>query len=342
MRSHLRPRAAVRIRVGAEVCYLLSSGHRRHFINAGKPEVTDGGRVRDYRPGFLGGRRSSRGMMLKNLIAWSIERRKHNMIRIARRPTALASVVVALVSVSPSSAAFQWLRPVMYNCNPPCLEGYTVWRIYAEFNNPGDRLVAVFGNSASPMSIQSGGGNFYQDPDGGNTAPDADVIASAPSAEWDTFCTIGLAKDIAGTDLTGTSPLFPVFINGSSFQSSNAAWFTPNVQPQGAPNAGGRVLIMQLTVPDGGFGPTCSVGIQYRPAGMMSDVVVNNTSPILLGLEVGDVNDDLTVDVNDLLLVIGSWGSKSPGLADPNDDGVVDVNDLLLIISHWGGFGPSC
>ena len=54
----------------------------------------------------------------------------------------------------------------------------------------------------------------------------------------------------------------------------------------------------------------------------------------------GDVNGDGTVDVNDLLAVIASWGPcKAPCPADiapfPEGDGVVDVNDLLAVIVHW-------
>ena len=48
-----------------------------------------------------------------------------------------------------------------------------------------------------------------------------------------------------------------------------------------------------------------------------------------------DVNGDGTVNVNDLLLVIGAWGSADPA-ADVNGDGIVDTNDILLVLSAWG------
>ena len=41
------------------------------------------------------------------------------------------------------------------------------------------------------------------------------------------------------------------------------------------------------------------------------------------------------VDVNDLLAIIGYWGSDGP-LGDINQDGIVDVSDLLIVISNWG------
>jgi predicted outer membrane repeat protein len=51
--------------------------------------------------------------------------------------------------------------------------------------------------------------------------------------------------------------------------------------------------------------------------------------------ECPDINGDDIVDVSDLLIVIGYWGSTdSP--ADINDDGIVDVSDMLIVISNWG------
>ena len=52
---------------------------------------------------------------------------------------------------------------------------------------------------------------------------------------------------------------------------------------------------------------------------------------------VGDVNIDQTVDVQDLLLLIASFGPFEIGspLADFNGDEVVDVSDLLALIGNW-------
>ena len=55
-------------------------------------------------------------------------------------------------------------------------------------------------------------------------------------------------------------------------------------------------------------------------------------------LGLGDANADGSVDVDDLLIVINSWGAcKSdccPG--DFNLDGFIDVDDLLVVINNWG------
>ena len=54
---------------------------------------------------------------------------------------------------------------------------------------------------------------------------------------------------------------------------------------------------------------------------------------------VEDVNQDGTVDILDLILVVSSIGSAAPSLrADVNDDGIVDVLDLVAVAGspHWG------
>jgi len=50
---------------------------------------------------------------------------------------------------------------------------------------------------------------------------------------------------------------------------------------------------------------------------------------------VGDINNDSTVSVSDLLAVIDAWGqTNSP--ADVTGDGVVNVSDLLEVVGNWG------
>ncbi len=53
-----------------------------------------------------------------------------------------------------------------------------------------------------------------------------------------------------------------------------------------------------------------------------------------------DINDDGIVDVSDLIVLLGTWGTDGEGaeLADPPD--VVDVNDLLVVLGEWGDVPP--
>ena len=49
----------------------------------------------------------------------------------------------------------------------------------------------------------------------------------------------------------------------------------------------------------------------------------------------GDVNGDGTVNVNDMLEVIGAYGS-SDGSGDADNDGDADANDVLTVLAAWG------
>ena len=49
----------------------------------------------------------------------------------------------------------------------------------------------------------------------------------------------------------------------------------------------------------------------------------------------GDLDNNCSVDVSDLLLLISEWG-ESISVADINLDGVVNVTDLLLLLGSWG------
>lgn len=50
----------------------------------------------------------------------------------------------------------------------------------------------------------------------------------------------------------------------------------------------------------------------------------------------GDLNGDDVIDVSDLLILLGDWGSCPGCPADINGDNVVDVSDLLILLSVWG------
>jgi subtilisin family serine protease len=52
-----------------------------------------------------------------------------------------------------------------------------------------------------------------------------------------------------------------------------------------------------------------------------------------------DLNGSGTVDVSDLLILLGAWGNCADVAdcpADLNGDGVVDVSDLLILLGDWG------
>lgn len=52
-----------------------------------------------------------------------------------------------------------------------------------------------------------------------------------------------------------------------------------------------------------------------------------------------DLNGDGTVDVSDLLTLLGAWGPCSNCPSDINGDGIVDGSDLLDLLDAWGECG---
>jgi hypothetical protein len=48
-----------------------------------------------------------------------------------------------------------------------------------------------------------------------------------------------------------------------------------------------------------------------------------------------DTDGSGTVDVSDVLYIVGNWGTADAD-ADINNDGIVDVSDILEVVSAWG------
>ncbi len=162
-----------------------------------------------------------------------------------------------LILTGPSRAEFQGIQ-AKFVANP---YGLLVCRIYAVFDRPGEDLMhAVAGTSNAPLTINLIGGEFYQHPLGGDTAPtDADIQAS-PSLAFDTFVTIGVGSvgepDGQPADNTILTPGFPVFL-GSSVTTTEGGWGVAPTVPQSDPfdlvgtsPGSGRVLLGQFSSKD--------------------------------------------------------------------------------------------
>ncbi|MCH8965536.1 MAG: hypothetical protein IIB58_11280, partial [Planctomycetes bacterium] len=117
-----------------------------------------------------------------------------------------------------------------------------VCEIYAVFDNSADRLIST---AFSNVSTTDPAG-FYQHTLGGNTAPACGLIAIEPTAECDSFVTLGV-DCFALDDNSSTDPDF----DGTAFNSSgtvSGGWFNsapPN--GQGDPDANGRVMIARFS-----------------------------------------------------------------------------------------------
>ncbi|HRQ75934.1 MAG TPA: hypothetical protein PK098_08450 [Phycisphaerales bacterium] len=54
-----------------------------------------------------------------------------------------------------------------------------------------------------------------------------------------------------------------------------------------------------------------------------------------------DLNNSGAVDVQDLLILLGAWGTNPGHPADLNNSGAVDVQDLLILLGAWGACPPA-
>src|SRR5262245_55385344 len=180
---------------------------------------------------------------------------------------------------------------------------YDVYRVYANFSDPGDRLVVGFGSPAlGPMTVQtrnfndSDFGNPFFNVPGHTTAPSQFDIAGNPDAEWDTFVTIGtpIADLPAGYDQTLLTPGF-IPISGNNWVIGNSAWYvlptydhdnnpgTPQIPPEqsvaswtGDGDLQNRVMMMQLTVA-AGDNVRGTLNLDWFPPVGQGQVVVHET-----------------------------------------------------------------
>ncbi len=153
------------------------------------------------------------------------------------------------------------------------------------------------------------------------------VMASADESREST-------ADVASFEITETK------ISRTSGEAESAAssgggydlsWYTID-GGGGTSEAGGFSLSGTIGQPDAG---TMSGSGYELAGGFWTGGDVEPPPPCALG----DLNCDGVVDVSDLLILLGQWGT----CADPNDcaadlngDGIVDVSDLLILLGNWG------
>lgn len=79
--------------------------------------------------------------------------------------------------------------------------------------------------------------------------------------------------------------------------------------------------------------PAFLIGAHYNDTNGVGAGMAYNARPTAAA---GDVNDDGTVNVTDLLALLGDWGSCVSCPTDINGDGAVNVTDLLALLGGWG------
>jgi hypothetical protein len=251
-----------------------------------------------------------------------------------------------------------------------------VYRMYALFTNPGDRLVLWGSAPNTPATTiraiacsTMSGTNFYNPPNG-STAPVQELIDALPHSQWDSFVTIGVSIADQGSgikpfgpDVTSLSAGFPPFVPGHTWTSNNAAVY---VQAGGAGTeqalagyAGDgdpelRVLMAQLTVvPEDGL--SVRIGqVTWQNEGSAALQTVTDLWLDPLDGQGRCCSPSGQCFFSTLGGCLSGGHNKwlgcdtcsecmpfTPCYADVAGSGnVVNIDDLLLVINNWGaGFG---
>jgi hypothetical protein len=265
-----------------------------------------------------------------------------------------------VVATCPCDAAFMYLSMQHYATVDTNLGARDVYRLYAVFSAPDDRVYFWGTGSQQPTTIIESGpctsSAFFQLPGPSIRAPQQRTIDQNPDAQWDTFATIGVSIAEQGIpyDQTVLSPGFPPFISGNIFSSDFALVGIAPSAPQCRADFTGdgdpqlRVLLMQATVLPGEY-PLGEIGALGWQNGAGQNFQVNQLSWVPLEgvgrccIPTGTC--EFTTQVGCIFLN-GNWlacesceACEQTCLADvaPSiGDGEVDIDDLVTVINSWG------
>lgn len=228
----------------------------------------------------------------------------------------------------------------------------TTYRVFAAFPDNYE-LLSIYGVQGEPLSISSTA-PLFQSPVGGPTTLDVDPfeVANFPSLTYDSWLTIGdtdsIDNNIAVLDFTGAFDLWDTGSNIVVEDIFGSSIFAPSDGGglQNNPDPNGRVLIGQFTTT--GVVNAClnfqirklnADGTIFDPPGpeIFEDFRQNvcfttMDSPSCLG----DLDDNLLVNAEDLLMLLADFGCDENCVADLDGDEVVNVNDLLIFLTAFG------
>jgi hypothetical protein len=229
---------------------------------------------------------------------------------------------------------------------PAAAMGLVVTHLYATGDTvvPGHRLLLV-GNA----DIKAANADYFQETSFGDNLPPTSIeIMLVPAVRYDTFAAMQLLQDDTNTLEDPECAMSTSAIAGG--------WFAlPTVTQRDAVDISGvtgnpgqaGVLIAQIT-----FDP-CDASVPPSPPvaglgvpGYLGTIRLFTSAAdggTLLGVEAtvsyparrADVNEDGTVNVTDLLIVLANWGNRSCTIGDVNGDSSIDVTDLLAILGDW-------
>ncbi len=188
------------------------------------------------------------------------------------RLAVLSGAALPLVFSGPTPGGFVGIKVVLKTANIPGAPNAIVVNVFATFDRPGtDRFLSAAGTPASPMDIHFiGGGTFYQNQFGTDTAPNAVLLPIFPSLAFDTFVTIGQKSTAQPAPPLTLTPGWPGF--GPSFLGgNNLGWANTPADPNTDPfnplfiNGNGQVLIGQFsTLNTGGLATSLPISGMFR------------------------------------------------------------------------------
>ena len=281
--------------------------------------------------------------------------------------------LAALASLSLiASASGEYVSMFVERGNVPSFPGTTTYRIFATFDDPGDKVIALAGlPPAFPLEFSSTGGDLIQDDFGlgcgfdsllrnGLTGP-ADSFLTIRSVDSLTpFPAIGDAIGPAENPDVGFTPGVlcnatpQVAVQGSSWSTGDEAGGLISNNPGGNEETGQAVLLAQFTLPDGDdftFNGTVNYTLAGDSEALLAFFSID-TAALPISAECDTVDEYLVIlnsgtatdcNFNNILDLCEAGDLNANGLADNceciadiNGDDRVDLEDIVTLLFSWG------
>ena len=281
--------------------------------------------------------------------------------------------LAALASLSLiASASGEYVSMFVERGNVPAFPGTTTYRIFATFDDPGDKVIALAGlPPAFPLEFTSTGGDLIQEDLGigcgfdsllrnGLTGP-ADSFLTIRSVDSLTpFPAIGDAIGPAENPDVGFTPGVlcnatpQVAVQGSSWSTGDEAGGLISNNPGGNEETGQAVLLAQFTLPDGDdftFNGTVNYTLAGDSEALLAFFSID-TAALPSSAECDTVDEYLVIlnsgtatdcNFNNILDLCEAGDLNANGLADNceciadiNGDDRVDLEDIVTLLFSWG------
>jgi len=155
-------------------------------------------------------------------------------------------LIIFLLSVTITTAYSQVEKVVIDKVATSSLG--TTFHVYAELKNEGDKVLAVYGDSANVLMIHSSK-PFYQNRFGGGLSTNIrkNMLEVRDSLKYDSWLTIGSTNNYNNNLKTLGLSVTKFEENGGDIVCKDGAWYCLPIDKQGVADETKRVLLMQLT-----------------------------------------------------------------------------------------------